>query len=193
MQAASSPDVDRTNRLTYTSPDGGTAKTAWLDRVVTGWRQDLAYDVTGIRIKRSPIVLKEGPEGDAERAQQAAASAWTATEGMRHLRARTVLLARLTDNPGSTRSAAQARATLMSGLNVSGEEYDAALADETTSAHLTELERRQAEVKRFLKRRAKAKMPVFLVNGRYLVATSDVTRTFQVLNWMVAELSGSEG
>ena len=39
-----------------------------------------------------------------------------------------------------------------------------------------------------LGRKAKARDPVFLVNGRYVVATPSVIRTYQVLNWVIVNL-----
>ena len=47
------------------------------------------------------------------------------------------------------------------------------------------IRKKAAAIRRALGARVDAGAPVFLVNGRYVINAGNVTRAFQILNWVV--------
>ena len=67
------------------------------------------------------------------------------------------------------------------------EAYDRARSDESSRLEVAGLQEKSKIVNTIVGRQ-KASDPVFLVNGRYLLATDSVTESFQSLNWLIEKL-----
>ena len=185
--------------FTYITDDGQAKDIGWMEEQIGGWHQSLEDAGIKVQIRQSPIVSDSGRFVAQQRVHQRIATAWGADEGDERGYLHRGLKRYLYTSPRGMRRKGEEKKFIASTVsNFAYAEYDEAVASERTARELAMLEAKAAAVAELARKRRgrrdpgflgkDRRDPVFLVDGRYVLMSDNVTDTFQSLNWLIRQI-----
>lgn len=173
---------------TYVSGEGEPTPIRWLEKVQRLWAESLkGAGMEGVRMGRIPLVEKAGRTRVHQAVHRVASIAWGPELPGRQNLIHLAMADHLASDPLGLGSHEEVGELLEGVENMSRQVYEAVRTSAGRVKLLDEAKAKGEAIARALAGKKRTD-PVFLVNGRYVVATEDATRTFQVLNWLVRRL-----
>ena len=174
---------------TYVTADGVAKPVAWFEDVRHAWEESLRKaGITQVRYTRVPMVDKEGRAIAHQRIHREATIAWGPELRQRRNLIHWAMARHLATNPLGLGNHDAVGKLLDTVPDMNRAIYEAVRGSSSRVRMLEEARQKGEAIAEVLGRNDKAGDPVFLVNGRYVVGTPSVTRTYQILNWLITEL-----
>lgn len=184
--------------FTYLDEEGQATNVEWFDKTLEKWREGVQVGgVRNIRIVRTPVV-RMTPGGDTRwdahrRAHQELMLGWSDERPGWRRQVHAMLPKFLARDPRGIGSL-EAGAAVLEGSKLPVEQHRADLATPERQDAIARANERVLAIRSELPRRLQDTVvdPVLVVNGKYLVegqTAGSIERVFQILNWVVREIS----
>ena len=178
---------------TYITADGEAKAIEWFEDVRHGWNESLRNaGIDNVRTSRIPLVDEEGNARSHQMIHREATIAWGPDLPQRRNRIHFAMAGFLAKNPLGLGNHEEVGDLLDRVPHTNRQIYEAV---RTSSKRIQMLEEAKAKGKAMtaaLAGKRKIRDPIFLVNGKYVIATADVTKSYQILNWAIRKLQGHD-
>ena len=134
------------------------------------------------------MVDKEGRASREQIVHQEAVLSWGPEHPLRRSLIQFAMADHLQQDPRGLADHAAVGEMLEARTSVKAWVYEASRTSARRPGELSEMRARALAVRNVLRGTREVSDPVFLVNGRYVIATGSVTHAYQVLNWLVRKL-----
>lgn len=169
---------------TYVTEDGWPTPVRWFEGVREYWARSVrGAGIEKLRLSRIPLVNEEGRSAARQRLHQEAATAWH-SEVASHRNLIHFALADYLEGDGTPLTSHEDIAAMLKQRTKFGG-YQELHGRPGLAEDLEGIRAKAAAIRSALGARADTGAPVFLVNGRYVINARNVTRAFQILNWVV--------
>ena len=173
----------------YVTAEGQPKAIEWFEEVRELWVQSLTgAGIDGVQTDRIPLVDSQGLARDHQMVHREATIAWGPQLPERRNLIHFAMAKHLATYPRGL-GTHEAVGKMLDGVSGTNRQiYEAVRGSSNRVAMLEDAKRKGAAIKQALARKKEVRDPVFLLNGRYVIAADSVTEAYQLLNWAIAQI-----
>ena len=173
----------------YVSADGKPKAIEWFEQLRRLWARSLTEaGIDNVQTGRIPLVDREGAARAHQIVHREATIAWGPELPYRRNVIHFEMARRLAVDPAGLGSHEAVGEMLDAVEETNRQIYEAVRGSGSRVAMVEEAKRKGAAIQEALKGKKEVRDPVFLLDGRYVIAADNVTEAYQILNWAIAQI-----